>query len=375
MDSIDGRDATGRPLAIAIVASTRHPIREPFAGGLEAHTHLLARSLRRRGHEISVFASDDSDPELGYEPICAPSRTLELSDAAQADTSMPDARFLEEHHAYLTLMLELRARHFDVIHNNSLHYLPVAMADALPAPVVTTLHTPPTPWLESAFLARRATPSAGRFVAVSHATARAWKQTLDAAVIHNGVDVDLWRPSTESRVRRAAWSGRLVPEKGPHHAIDAALEAGLPIDLAGPVGDREYFRREIAPRLGPEVRHVGHLGRAELTALIGRSAVFIFSPCWEEPFGLVLGEALACGTPVAAWRRGAVEELIDSSCGRVAQPGDVSGLAVAARAAADEVSSTRCRASAVERLASERMVDQYEQLYRRLARAPEPAVA
>ncbi|UJA19957.1 glycosyltransferase family 4 protein [Thermoleophilia bacterium SCSIO 60948] len=367
-----GPSEAGRSLSIAIVASTRFPIREPFAGGLEAHTHLLAKSLRERGHRVSVFASDDSDPELGYEPICAPSRALELSDAAREDVSMPAPRFLEEHHAYLTLMLDLRGRSFDIVHNNSLHYLPIAMADALRAPVVTSLHTPPTPWLESALRARRSTPAAGRFVAVSHATARAWAGTLDASVIHNGVDVDFWRPRAGERLRQAVWSGRIVPEKAPHLAIDAARRAGIPLEFAGPIGDTEYFRRAVEPRLGPGVNYAGHLDRAELAELLGRSSVFVFSPCWEEPFGLVLGEALACGLPVAAWRRGAVEELIGHECGRIADPGDIDGLASAIGSAVDEVDPQSCREVAVQRLASERMVDQYEALYLRLADAPAP---
>ncbi|WP_199814229.1 glycosyltransferase [Streptomyces globisporus] len=138
------------PLRIALIASARHPITEPFAGGLEAHTWTLSTALRARGHEVTVFAGPGSDPALGV--IEMPLRPARISESACRDTSMVAAPWLEEHHAYLQLMLELTRgpSRYDLVHNNSLNYLPVAMAPALTVPVVTTLHTPPTPWIESA---------------------------------------------------------------------------------------------------------------------------------------------------------------------------------------------------------------------------------
>ena len=356
-----------RPLSIGLIASARHPIREPFAGGLESQTHALAMALRQRGHAVRVFASAESDPALGFEPVCAPGLGLNLSDASKDDESMPAESFLEEHHAYLSLMLRLRSEGLDVVHNNSLHYMPVAMAELLPCPVLTTLHTPPTPWIESA--AKSATGQRNlHWVAVSHVTAGHWDPILSAGVIQNGIDTARWRPLPRDEVRRrVVWTGRIVPEKGTHHALRAARRAGLPCVVAGPIGDEAYFRECVEPELGPDRHYAGHLDRAALRELVAGSAAAVVTPCWEEPFGLVIAEALACGTPVAAWRRGAVAELLPHGCGRLAEPGDVEGLAAAMLDAIAEVDRDECRRYAVARLGLERMVDQYEDLFARLA--------
>ena len=160
---------------------------------------------------------------------------------------MPADDWMSEHHAYLGLMLDLMdSALYDVVHNNSLHHLPVAMARTLSCPLVTTLHTPPTPWLESAIAAG---PCPVHFVAVSRFTAAAWRHTVASPrVIRNGVDTGFWRPGTGGE--RLVWFGRLVPEKGPDLAIAAARHAGVPLRLAGPISDPGFFDRHVAPLLG-----------------------------------------------------------------------------------------------------------------------------
>ncbi|WP_159502446.1 glycosyltransferase [Microbacterium sp. 18062] len=350
-------------LRICLIASSRFPIAEPFAGGLEAHTHALARSLVARGHDVTVYAAPGSDPALGV-------RALEVvpfapTERARRDVSAPPDAWMREHHAYLALMLDLQRagrRRFDVVHNNTLHHLPIAMAPALGMPMVTTLHTPPTPWLESAM---RLGAGASTFVAVSRSTATQWGDTVTPLVIRNGVDVDRWTPGPGGD--GAVWSGRLVPEKAPHLAIDAARAAGIPLVLVGPRHDEEYFAREVAPRLGGGVRYAGHLDSAELGALVGRSAVAVVTPRWEEPYGLVVAEAMACGTPVAAFARGGVVELVAPASGRTAPSDDVGGLARAIREAV-ALPRDAVRRHAERHLSLEGMVAGYEDLYRRLAR-------
>ena len=217
-------------------------------------------------------------------------------------------------------MLEVCRRGHQIVHINAVHHLPFACAGLWPSSVVTaTLHTPPTPWLESALTlacARRGLPA---MVSVSHANARAWRGVPIERVIHNGVDLQRWRPGPGGT--GAVWWGRIVPEKAPHMAIDAARLAGVPITLMGPVHDEAYFAREVQPRLGGDVRYAGHLTAADVAAAVGRAAVAVVTPAWEEPFGLVVAEALACGTPVAAFDRGAMGELVENATGRLAPPG------------------------------------------------------
>jgi len=138
------------PLRVALIASNRFPVRQPFAGGLEAHVWHLARALTERGHEVSLFAGSGSDLSLDCAELTV--RELTLSAAARADPSASPLAFMADHHAYLNLMMHLADPHngFNIVHNHSLHHLPVAMASMLATPMITTLHTPPTPWLESA---------------------------------------------------------------------------------------------------------------------------------------------------------------------------------------------------------------------------------
>ncbi len=345
-------------MRICLIASSRYPLTEPFAGGLEAMTHGLARHLIQRGHSVSVFAAPGSDPALDATHLRVP--TFESSAQARADVGAPPARWMAEHHAYLGLMMELArsgSRRFDVVHNNSLHHLPVAMAATLDIPVVTTLHTPPVPWLESAV---SLSPGDSAFVAVSRFTARAWAHAVDSVAIPNGVDTQQWVSGHGGGP--AVWSGRMVPEKAPHEAIQAARLAGVPLVLAGPTPDLAYFEREVAPRLGPGATYVGHLDHRRLSALLARASVALVTPAWDEPYGLVAAEAMACGTPVAAYARGALPELITAETGALAEPGDADDLARAVRAAL-ECRRGQVRAAAVRDHSIDRMVGDYETFY------------
>lgn len=348
------------PLRICLVANSRFPIGEPFTGGLESMTWHLARELIRRGHEVAVFAAPGSDPELGVVELQV--RALP-EHPGRHDVDAPPYVELAEHHAYLALMLELSGQagqRFDVLHNNSLHYLPVAMARSLPMPMVTTLHTPPLRWLESAVLLDAGVSS---FAAVSRFTAESWAPITHSACVPNGIDVTTWPVGRGGG--SAVWSGRLVPEKAPHHAAVAARRAGVPIVLAGPILDLDYFRHQVEPLLGNDVTYAGHLEQSELAALVGGSGVAVVTPAWDEPYGLVAAEALSCGTPVAAYARGGLPEVVTTDTGRLVPPGDVDRLAVAIGEAA-ALDRPGCRQRAVTHLSLERMVDLYEGLYAEL---------
>lgn len=350
---------TRRLLRIALIASDRYPIREPFAGGLEAQTWALADGLRRRGHHISLFAAPGSDPELAADLLDV-SRPR-FSQAAVRDMSMPPSEWLAQHHAYLALMVHLirdGSTRYDVIHNHSLHHLPVALSGAVSAPQITTLHTPPTPWLESAIAAG---PCPITFVAVSRVTAARWRHVVPhVGVVMNGINLQRWQQGPGGGP--LVWSGRLVAEKGPDLAIAAARKAGLPLVLAGPIQDEQFFAERVAPQLGDGIEYAGHLAHDRLVGLVGRARASLVTPRWDEPYGLVAAESLACGTPVIGFARGGVPEVVDERCARLVPADDVDALADAARRWT-ELDRIAARRRAEQSCSLDRMIDEYEALY------------
>ncbi len=350
-------------MRICLVASTRYPIAQPFAGGLESMTHALARELAGRGHEVTLFAAPGSDPALPVRHL-EPAR-FAPSAAALADVNAPGPLWLAEHHAYLGLMLDLLrdgAGEFDLVHDNSLHHLPVAMASMLPIPLLTTLHTPPLPYVESAIHLAEKQPG---YVAVSDFTSAAWSHVVTSTVVRNGVDLLQWRFGPGGGP--AVWSGRLVREKAPHEAVDACRAAGVPLVLVGPVHDELYYQQEIAPRLGGDVEYGGHLAQRELASLLRQASVAVVTPAWDEPYGLVAAEAMASGTPVAGYRRGGVPEVVGArgEGGLLVEAGDVAALgrAVSSARALDRYAVRR---HAEQTCSVGLMVDGYERCYERM---------
>lgn len=345
-------DLVNGSLRIALLATARYPIAEPFTGGLAAHVATLARGLAARGHAVTVFAppGTDAGPRVAVRAFGGPESALDFSAAARGDVSMLAPPFMAEHHAYQRLMLELTQDcPFDVVHNHGFHYLPIAMAPAVRAASVTTFHAPPTPWQESA-VACLAPGEGPAFLTVSETNRRAWASRVPSVrAVRNGIDLSAWPVAGDARASgHAVWTGRMVPEKGPHLAVEAAHAAGFSVRLAGPTPDADYLHREVLPRLGADDELVGHVTQAELGALYGTSAVALSTPRWEEPFGLTTVEALACGVPVAAFDRGAMRELLCPRSGRLATPDDAWALGGAALdAAALDPADCRARAEAV----------------------------
>jgi UDP-glucose:tetrahydrobiopterin glucosyltransferase len=355
------------PVKIAIIAHLKFPIAQPFSGGLEMHTHLLASALQARGHTVTLYASEGSGGTFDLVPVCAPTGCA-FDDVSEARI---DAA---EHAAYVRIMDAVAAGGYDFVHNNSLHYLPLLRAGELAVPMVTALHTPP---FEPFVRGVRARARDMTFAAVSPSLAREWRDLIgEPQVIGNGIDLDAFAYSARPvGAPHAIWMGRLVPEKGPHLAIDAARAAGLPLKFAGPRSNPAYWDSEIAPRLGDDITYLGHLGHDDLARRVGEAHVALCTPRWEEPFGLVLAEFLACGTPVAAFRRGAIPDILDASSGVLAEADNVVDLGRAVTRAI-HLNRADCRRRAEHLFDASTMTDQYEDLYEiELQRAARAAIA
>lgn len=342
-------------MRVAILAPSRHPLLEPFAGGQERLTADIAAGLRRRGHHVQLYARAGTDPALADE-LHLMADTPALSEIASGDLNMPEPRFLSDQVALLGVMRDLlRGNDVDAVLNQSLHQLPLALSPALSAPMVTTLHTPPFPWMEvGAWLAG----GSGHFVAVSGALRTQWTTLVQARVIHNGVDPEAFPvgPGGED----LAWVGRLTPEKGADIAVAAAQQADRRLRLAGPVSDPSWFDTVLRPLLGSTVEYVGTLRGGELAQLYGSSAATLVTPLWEEPFCLVAAESQMCGTPVAGLRRGGLPEVVGTPGGQLVL-GGAPELAAAVQDAAG-MDREAVAADARRRLSIDRMLDGYEQL-------------
>lgn len=359
-------------LRIVLIAPLRFPIRRPFAGGLESAVWNELRLLRSRGHDVQLVATAGSDFLEG-----GPSRfTLPAvdwrDDPAAADDTYPDG-YLDRALPALDRALDLvreRSDEIDVVVNHCLHGLPLERAGTLGVPMVSTLHTPVVEDLVSSnavAIGRRS-----RFLSVSRHTARTWASAgVESDVLHNGVDASTWveGPGGSDLV----WFGRIVPEKGPHLALEAARLMGRSLVLAGRVGDRRYFESEILPRLDARRTFAGPLDTDQLATLVGQSVCALTTPLWDEPFGLVTPEALLTGTPVAGFAVGGVSELAERSVGLITVPvGDVAALAGAAEeliARSRDESGFRgaIRASAVTRFSLDNRVTALEAVLREVA--------
>lgn len=351
-------------MKIAVIAPARHPIVEPYAGGLEAFCGLLVEHLRRRGHHVDLYAARGSRGHVAeYEFPGVDWRGL---DAFASDVSYPPGQREEEDEAFRRLRHHLESSDYDVVHNNSLH--PELLRSRI-LPLLTTLHCPPLADMEEALA-----DSTSALTAVSRATADSWNVPGPVAVIPNGVDGDIWRPRPGPVGEHAIWFGRLVPEKGAHVAIDACRRAGLRLLVVGRCGDPAYRATELVPRAGEDVRFLPPQRHRDLARLVGSAAVAAVTPLWDEPFGLVTVEAMACGTPVVAFARGGIVDTMHDAPGMLVPPDDVDAFADALLAARD-IDRTAVARHAQRRHSLNAVVDDYLDHYRIVARdrSTEPA--
>lgn len=357
-------------MRIAIVAHVRHPIAPPFMGGMEAHSWHLAQSLVKRGHEVTLFASGDSKAGL---PAGV---SLHATLPEHYDQVYPWHRFhgsevLTNHidAGFADTCVALRHGGFDVIHNNSLHRFPLEMSATYGIPMVTSLHIPPFKILRDAV--ERTGTSWNRFTVTSMRQSDVWwpaGMPTHACVAYNGIALDSW-PYCETGDGSAVWAGRITHTKGLHIAVQAALIAGVSLKIYGVIEDEDYFRKHIQPFLGDAIRYMGHTNSVGLARAYAKASVMLFTPMWEEPFGLAAIEGMATGLPVAATKNGAAQEIIGDggSFATVPSPKNLAQAIVRAL----EIQPARPRAHVERYFSLDRMLDSYESQYR-LACAARP---
>lgn len=341
-------------MKIAVVASPVTPLRPAQLGGAQAFVSDLAVGLAARGHDVALHCTEGSEVD-GVRLVTVPAP--DDADIALVLPGGADPPFAPGVAAALQAMFESIPADVDVISQHAFD----APAFVLGAgrQVLHTLHLPPIV-REVVTAARSVAPA--RLAAVSHASARAWKAAGVGVggVLPNGVPDQAVDMDNFDHV--ALIAGRISPEKGIEHAIAAAHLLGLPIRLAGAHYDPGY-----APNL-EGVDQLGALQRDELRRVMTASAVTICAVRWDEPFGMVAAEAQMAGCPVAAYRRGAMPEVVeDGVSGRLAEPDNIDALSHAIEECL-RLDRRRVRASALGRLGLDASLDRYEAALRRVAR-------
>ena len=339
-------------MKIAQVAPLIEAVPPKLYGGTERVVAYLTDALVELGHDVTLFASGDSGTKARLAPIWP--RALRL------DPSVHD------YFAPLFMQLETvarRAHEFDVIHCH-LDYFAYPMLRLLGVPSVTTLHgrldLPELPHLYKLF---PDTP----VVSISDSQREPLPEANYVATIHHGLPQQLLQKGAGGKY--LAFLGRISPEKAPDAAIRIAARAGMPLKIAAKVDkvDQEYFKTRIEPLLaGADVEFIGEIAEHQKSEFLGNATALLFPIAWREPFGLVMIEAMACGTPVIAFNNGSVPEVVENGVtGQIVSNEDE---AVAALRGVTKLSRDRIRAEFDRRFTAQHMAQNYLKLYARLAK-------
>lgn len=339
---------------IAQVAPLIYTTPPAASGGTERVVHDLTTALVALGCEVTLFAAEGSTSAGRLIPCGRP-----IASTENAPPGLPAAR-----EAVMLDRLATMADAFDCVHCHT-EFFHAAVLRRHRAKTLTTIHWRVDEADRQAFLS--GFPDLP-VAAISQSQLRRMPMAANAqGVVHHGIALDRFRFAAGGPT--VAFIGRMTDQKGPDRAILAARAAGRPIALAGDidVGNPNYYRERVAPLLADDARYVGPINDDEKQELLGRAAVLAFPIDWPEPFGLVLIEAMACGTPVAAVRRGAVEEVVeDGVTGIIVDT--VEGMADAIERAA-QLDRRTVRARFEARFSAERMAREYLAIYTELARS------
>ena len=340
---------TSQPLRIAVLAPIAWRTPPRHYGPWELFASLLTEGLVALGHHVTLFATADS--------VTA----AELHGTVPRGWSEDDGiepKVAECRH--IAAVFE-RAGEFDIIHNG-FDFLPLTYSGLVDTPVVTTIHGFSSPAIVPVYEQYDATTT---YVAISDADRH--PALHYAATIHHGIDTDSLARHPDPG-DHLVFFGRIHPDKGTAQAIEVARRTGRRLDIAGIIQDERYFRDEVAPHLaGDGVRYLGPVEAAGRSAFLGGAHALLHLIGFDEPFGYSVAEALACGTPVVAFDRGSMGELIDHGVTGFLTT-DVAG-AVAAVGEAGGLDRDAIRSTARRRFSREAMVRRYVQVYEDVLRA------
>jgi glycosyltransferase involved in cell wall biosynthesis len=343
-------------MRIAQIAPLWERVPPPAYGGTELVVSLLTDELVRRGHDVTLFASGDSISLATLESV--------HSKALRLDPTVKEPAIYE--------MLQLsrvyeRAKDFDIIHSH-MGCAALPYTSLVKTPTVHTLHGIFTPDNEKMFTHARNQP----YVSISNSQREMRLGLNYVATVYNGIDVDSYEFHPQpSQLPYLAFLGRISPEKGTHLAIEIAKRSGWHLKIAGKVDsvDVEYYEEAIKPHIdGHQIEYLGEANHMQKNALMGGAVATLFPITWREPFGLVMVESMAAGTPVIAMELGSTSEVIIHGktgflCHSVEE-------CVDALRQVSQIDRSTCRNHVVRNFSVQRMVDGYEAVYQMLSKTP-----
>jgi glycosyltransferase involved in cell wall biosynthesis len=357
---VSGRQQRTNFMRIAQIAPLAESVPPKLYGGTERVVSYLTEELVAMGHEVTLFASGDS--KTSAELIAGCPRALRLDHTVR------------EPLAFTVAMIEkiwrMRAQ-FDVIHNHA-DFVAMSLLRRQATPSLTTLHGR-LDWLELATVYREYRDHSVVSISQSQQKPLPWMNWI-GTVLH-GLPSDLLRPPVTPARDYLAFLGRISPEKGPDRAIRLALRTGIPLKIAAKVdrADHEYYTSVIKPLIdGRHIEYVGEIGEHDKAAFLGNAYALLFPIDWPEPFGMVMIEAMACGTPIIATRRGSVPEVIEHGVTGFIIGSEADGLSAIGLAAS--LDRGRIRREFERRFTSRRMAQDYCTLYALLAEPSDPTI-
>ena len=348
-------------MKIAQIAPLYESVPPKLYGGTERVVSYITEELVQQGHDVTLFASGDSVTAARLWPICP--RALRLEGSSVIDSLA--------HHILMIETVAQQADEFDILHFH-IDYLHFPVTRRQQYPAVTTLHGRlDIPDVHPLFREFRDM----NIVSISEAQRQPMPWANWAGTVYHGLPEHLYQPRQRTGEEYLAFIGRISPEKRVDVAIEIAKRAGMPIKIAAKVdpADKQYFESKIRRLLDdPSVDYIGEIGESEKCEFLTNACALIFPIDWPEPFGLAMIESMACGTPVVAYRRGSVPEVIDE--GTTGFIVDNLEDAVSAVHRACALDRAVCRSVFEERFTASRMCSDYLDIYERICnRQPAPA--
>lgn len=338
------------PLKIAMISPISERVPPKKYGGTERVVYTLTEELIKRGHDITLFATGDSQTSA---------RLISVYPRGLREARIKDPHGQNEWATLHLLTAYMHQEQFDIIHDhNSVAGLP--LSQFANTPTVITMHGPVTPYNKRLY--EKATKP--YLVAISHAQIQHTPSIHTASVIYNGLAMETY-PFSKIHKGYLLYVGRISIEKGVHYAIEAAVDLNLPLIIAAKLddADRVYFRHFVEPRLSSNglIKWVGEVNETERNKLMSEAMAFLHPVTWREPFGLTLIEAMACGCPIIAFNQGSIPEIIvDGKTGFIVD--DIEEM-ITKISEIPRIDRGECRRHVLKNFNAERMAEAYEELY------------